>query len=416
MIEINFNDYYLVNSNKEVFLFRKTVDENVESPSMNFITDETIYLYSATIDSNDKIYILVLSKSGELHLYTNSNMSWTKYTIAKFDFVSNIYKQLEIKIVNEKVNIFYSFYNTSFSNIWMIQHLTFKTIVEERHTVVRYAAINRTSPFILDIDSNGNIHMIYNNNSQVYYTLYNPYTKKWNTPVKQLSKKEYINTSPYLFVDIKDNLHCLWLNKYKEKNQLNYMRMPIKGKDSFIWKTMKFPFQVFTDILPIIFQENDVLKLIYYDKDCIKFIYSSDSGTTWKQGDKTIDLESLDSIINSPSNLLDGSKANHLIKGISEILKIETLDYQEVDVINELVLEAEYEEELEVIIRDSDNIEINEYKETIQLILENQNQLRELLQESIEREVFFREELIQAVKDIEIKNGFFHKLFRSTNN
>lgn len=409
MIELNFNDFYIINSSKEVFLFKKTDEEKVESPSLDFTSEESVYLYSATIDSNDKIYILVLSKSGELHLYMNSNMNWSKHTIAKFDFVSNIYKQLEIKIVNEKINIFYSFYNTSFSNIWMIQHLTFKTIIEERHTVVRYAANNITSPFILDIDSNGNIHMIYNNNSQVYYTLYNPYTKKWNTPVKQISKKENINSSPYLFVDTKDNLHCFWLNKVKEKSLLNYMRMPIKGRDSFIWKTMKFPFQIFTDIIPIIFQENDVLKLIYYDDNMVKFIFSSDSGTTWQNAEKLIELNTMNSIINSPSNLLGDSKANHLISGISELLQTKPqLDSQENvpdnemenELLDEVVLESEY-------VKD---------EEAIQLILENQNQLKEMLEESIKRERLFREELILAVKDIEIKNGFFHKLFRSINN
>ena len=409
MIELNFNDYYLINSSKEVLVFKKTEEEKVECQSINFITDESIDLYSATVNSNDEIFIVVLSKSGELHLYSFNNMNWSKNTIGKFDLVSNSYKQLEIIFVNEKVNIFYSYYNTSFSNIWMIQHIIFNKLIEERHNVVRYAAANIWGPFIIDTDSNGNIHLIYNNNSQVYYTLYNPFTKKWNSPVKQLSKQDLVNSWPYLFVDSKDNLHCLWLNKVKALNQVNYMKMPIKGRDSFVWKTMIFPFKVFTEILPIIFQEKDLLKLIYFNEDSVKFLYSSDSGNSWLKGDKSILLEPEDTIFVLSTNLHDDSKANHLIKGISQILNIEEAEVIE----SNIELNEEHEE---VVISDYIEDSLDKYEEIIQLLLQNQSELKEMLQSSIERETAFRQELILAVKDIEIKNGFFHKLFRSLNN
>lgn len=409
MIELNFNDYYLINSSKEVMVFKKTEEEKVECKSINFITDENIDLYSATVNSNDEIYIVVLSKSGELHLYSYNNTNWSKNTIGKFDLVSNSYKQLKVIFVNEKVNIFYSYYNTSFSNIWMIQHIIFNKLIEERHNVVRYAAANIWAPFIIDTDSNGNIHLIYNNNSQVYYTLYNPFTKKWNSPVKQLSNQDLVNSSPYLFVDTKDNLHCLWLNKVKGLNQVNYMRMPIKGRDSFVWKTMIFPFKVFTEILPIIFQEKDVLKLIYFNEDSVKLLYSSDSGNSWLKGDKSILLEPEDTIFVLSTNLLDDSKANHLIKDISQILNIEEAEVIESNIqLNE--------EQEEVVISDYIEDSLDKYEKVIQLLLQNQNELKQMLQTSIERETAFRQELILAVKDIEIKNGFFHKLFRSLNN
>lgn len=409
MIELNFNDYYLINSSKEVLVFKKTEEEKLECQSINFITDESIDLYSATVNSNDEIFIVVLSKSGELHLYSFNNMNWSKNTIGKFDLVSNSYKQLEVIFVNEEVNIFYSYYNTSFSNIWMIQHIIFNKLIEERHNVVRYAAANIWGPFIIDTDSNGNIHLIYNNNSQVYYTLYNPFTKKWNSPVKQLSKQDLVNSWPYLFVDSKDNLHCLWLNKVKSHNQVNYMKMPIKGRDSFVWKTMIFPFKVFTEILPIIFQEKDLLKLIYFNEDSVKFLYSSDSGNSWLKGDKSILLEPEDTIFVLSTNLHDDSKANHLIKGISQILNIEEAEVIE----SNIELNEEHEE---VVISDYIEDSLDKYEEIIQLLLQNQSELKEMLQSSIERETAFRQELILAVKDIEIKNGFFHKLFRSLNN
>lgn len=409
MIELNFNDYYLINSSKEVLVFKKTEEEKLECQSINFITDESMYLYSATVNSNDEIFIVVLSKSGELHLYSFNNMNWSKNTIGKFDLVSNSYKQLEIIFVNEKVNIFYSYYNTSFSNIWMIQHIIFNKLIEEIHNVVRYAAANIWGPFIIDTDSNGNIHLIYNNNSQVYYTLYNPFTKKWNSPVKQLSKQDLVNSWPYLFVDSKDNLHCLWLNKVKALNQVNYMKMPIKGRDSFVWKTMIFPFKIFTEILPIIFQEKDLLKLIYFNEDSVKFLYSSDSGNSWLKGDKSILLEPEDTIFVLSTNLHVDSKANHLIKGISQILNIEEAEVIESNI--EL-----NEEQEEVVISDYIEDSLDKYEEIIQLLLQNQSELKEMLQSSIERETAFRQELILAVKDIEIKNGFFHKLFRSLNN
>ena len=74
MIELNFNDYYLINSSKEVLVFKKTEEEKLECQSINFITDESIDLYSATVNSNDEIFIVVLSKSGELHLYSFNNI------------------------------------------------------------------------------------------------------------------------------------------------------------------------------------------------------------------------------------------------------------------------------------------------------------------------------------------------------
>lgn len=416
MLELSFNDYYLINSRKEVLLFRKTEDEKVESTSLNFISEESVYLYSTTIDNDDNIYILVLSKSGDLNLYTNKNTVFSKNTIAQFDLKTNSYKQLEIIIANEKINIFYSFYNTGVTNILAIQHFVVGKTIEEKHNVVRYASQNTTGPFILDIDSNGNIHMIYNNNSQIFYNSYNPYTKRWNKPIKRISKEDTVNMNPYIFVDSRDNIHCLWIYKIKSNHIIKYKRMSTKGKDSFNWKEIRFPELIDTDILPIIFQKEDILKIIYSNSGNIKFLYSTDSGTTWISDENVINSIIEGPIIKSGSNLADDSKYNSLFPEISNLVDLDLNIYENIQVSenNSLVVEEEFEIQVEDTNFISNEIK-DEYKEKLESLLENQKELMILIANSIERESMFREELIQAVKDIEIKNGFFHKLFRSTN-
>ena len=372
MLELSFNDYYLINSHKEVFLFKKTEDEKVESSSLDFISQESVYLYSTTIDSDDNIYIIILSKSGDLNLYTRLNNMFSKINIAKFDLVTNNYKQLEIKIANEKVNIFYSYYNTGVANILSIQHIVVSKTIEEKHNVVRYASQSITGPFILDIDSNGNVHMIYNNNSQVFYNSYNPYSKKWNKPISRISKEETINKSPYIFVDSKDNIHCLWIIKVKGKSFIRHNKMSTKGKDSFNWRDIKLPQITSTDIIPIVFQKEDILKLIYLENDKVNFLYSTDSGSTWIKDEAIIDSIVKGPIINSGSNLEDESKYNHLFAELSNIVDLNLNIRNEIELSEEETLIEDVLDDAVAILVEEDFSESKikeEYEETLDIIL-----------------------------------------------
>jgi hypothetical protein len=165
------------------------------------------------------------------------------------------------------------------------------------------------------------------------------------------------------------------------------------------------------------FEKEDILKIIYLNKGNIRSLYSTDSGTTWITDENVIDSIIEGPITNSRSNLKNNTKYNHLFPEISNIVEFDLNINRNIGVSEKdsLVIEDVYEVEVEDINYISTNIK-SEYEETLEILLENHLELVELISNSIEREVLFREELIQAVKDIEIKNGFFHKLFRSTNN
>lgn len=411
MLEINFNDYYVVNSNKQIVLFEKDEDDKIQSKELKYISEESAKFYSVAIDSSDNIYILILGKSGQLNLHIYNNIKWSKIPLSQFDNRSNNYSQIELKIINDKVNIFYNFSNLSFSNIQLIQHLVFDKTLEEKYNVIRYSTDNTIEPFILDFDINGNIHLVYANNLHVYYTFYNPYIKKWTQSPTKLSTDSTISSKPYLLVDSNDIIHCLWINKIGGNDTIKYKRMMSKGRDPYVWKDINLPKFSNIDFIPIIFEEENILKIPVYSENLISYIYSLDSGNSWIKSDKSILIDSDYYILNVSTNLKNNSKFKNVIKGLSGIVPI--------DVPNAFV-DEEVEETVLAQVIDSNTTDINNdtvseniNQKSLELLLEHHKEIKDLIIQVTNDQILFKEEILKMLSTIENRRSFWANIFGS---
>ncbi len=309
----------IINSNKEVFLFELAnegeiiytiFDSSLSTLDSKSLYDKNILKYSTLIDENDIIHLVALINTGELNYYKYQKEKWSKLTIAKFDMKSNIYNQIEILMIQNRLHIFYNYSNLINSNIWTIQHVIYGN--EEKHNAVRYISRKFPDPFVVDVDSQGTIHLLYRsniNNPQVYHSFYSHYTKSWSSLSKQISSDNTNNLLPFLFIDSQDNLHGLWLEESDSKYQIKYFRMSSSGKAKYIWKDIKLPYIQLPKYPPIIFEENSTLKLIFLSNDKIDFLYSSDYGNSWIKGNSNEVLKESIILIKVKSNI---NKMNYI--------------------------------------------------------------------------------------------------------
>lgn len=288
----NPNVNFILNSNNQIFKFELTDDKKIiytiydfllnplESSTLN---DANILKYAVLIDENECIHLAVLLSTGELNYHKYESNMWSKATIAKFDLRSNLYNQIELLMINKKLNVLFNYSNLINSNIWTIQHVIYGT--NEKHNAIRYITKKIPDPFSIDFDSQGTIHLFYrtfaNNISQIYHGFYSPFIKSWNSLTKQISRDDTNNLYPFLFIDKMDNLHGIWLEESNEKFELKYMKMNSKGKERYIWKEINLPYISVSKYQPIIFEEDNILKIQFRLNNSIVFLKSTDYGNSF---------------------------------------------------------------------------------------------------------------------------------------
>lgn len=284
--------YYLFELESTGSLIYKIFDKNMELMNKHTINNSHVLKFNIALDNN-KIILMYLLESGQLYLSLSDGLSWTEAQIGTFDTKSNSYHQMELLFINNKVNLIYSYSNYINSEIVSIQHLVLDKKVEEQNNVIKYILKKAYNEFYVDFDEMGTIHLIYNTTtnfeSYIYHSFYSPYRGLWNTNPKELSSRGKDNSMPYLFVDSKSNVNTTWLEMDKDKYRLKYAKMPINGKEKYIWKHVNIPISFNNSFRPIIHEEDEVLKIICYDSNSITTIISNDYGNTWtNKGDKQV--------------------------------------------------------------------------------------------------------------------------------
>lgn len=299
----NLNDkYYLVYYLNEHFYFfelestgnliYKIFSNDMELMNKYTITNNHVINFSVTLDNN-KIILIYLLKSGQLYLCINDGLNWTETQIGTMDTMSNLYHQFELLFANNKINLIYSYSNFINSEIISIHHLVLDKKIEEQNNVIKYILKKGYNEFSVDFDEMGTIHLIYNTTtnfeSYIYHSFYSPYRGSWSSNPKELSTRGKENSRPYLFVDSKSNVNTAWLELNNSKYRLRYAKMPVNGKDKYIWQNINIPISFNNKFTPLICEEESILKILSYDSNSISTIISNDYGNTWaNKGDKQI--------------------------------------------------------------------------------------------------------------------------------
>lgn len=283
------NYFYLFELESTGQLMYKVFNNKMDLIDRHSISNQLIS-FNLGLDDSNRIILTCLEKGGALNLLIYDDSAWTKSQILSLDTKSNKYHQFELFYLKESINIIYAYSNLINSEIINLEHIIIHKDNIERKKIIRYIQKKGYNPFSLGFDEKSTIHLVYNTTtnfeSYVYYSFYNPYKGSWSNNPKELSTRSRDNNNPYLLMDSKSNLHTVWLEIENERYVIKHWKMPILGKDKYIWKNndIAIPFKnLFT---PIVFEKNGELILLCPGDDFLLSFNSKDYGDKWYGGDK----------------------------------------------------------------------------------------------------------------------------------
>ncbi|WFA09653.1 hypothetical protein [Tissierella sp. Yu-01] len=274
----------------------------INSSENSEILGNNVSIYDYAIDLDNSIHLVYLQNSGILNYKIKNGEKTTEAMIGKFDTKSNLYNQISILIIKGKINLIYSFTNVVNSNIVTLHHVVISNNTQDRYNIIRYVSKKDYLSYVVDNDSNGNIHLFYNtvtdNFSYIYYTYFNPYKNQWlNNPIK-LSSAENHCEYPSILVDHKDIIHGIWWERRTNGYILKYKRMSTFGSDMYKWLDINIPTVIQNVPYSKIYNKNGNI----YIECSERLLISYDSGIHWtkevKENDSNIPLNA-----NNHSNL-----------------------------------------------------------------------------------------------------------------
>ncbi len=271
------------------FLLDKEYNLKYKKSQSEILLDKNVSVYGFTYDKDYSTHLVYLQKNGVLKYVLFKDDKQNESVIGNFDTRSNSYNQLEILIINNRINIFYSYSNIINANIYTIHHVVINNKEQERFNIIRYVSKNKNHSFSVSSDSNGNIHLLYNTVSEsfsyIYYTYFNPYKKQWyNNPTK-ISSTENHTEYPLIYVDTRNNIHSIYWELKDNGYSMSIKRMAQGGKDIYKWSSIQIPMIVENTPKSYIYEKNN---LIIVDTEN-KRLVSDNYGATYTEEIKTIE-------------------------------------------------------------------------------------------------------------------------------
>ncbi|NLJ98910.1 MAG: hypothetical protein GX320_06565 [Tissierellia bacterium] len=411
------SNHLVINSKEEYILFQLGSTGEVTYTFFNQSNEpiktlnlhkEGVIKYSVAIDDVDKIHLIALMRSGELSYSFYEGNNWSNAVIAKFDFPSKIYDNIQVLVEENSFNIIYSYANLINSKLWTIQHVTGSNENWNQYNVSRFVSDRRSNSFIVDKDSFNTIHLLYRSMegdiSQIYHMFFNSLTKKWITTPQKLTSSKTNKLFPYIFVDTRDNLHGLWLENVDNSHILKYSRLSSRDDKKYQWHQIKLPYISGCNNTPIMFEEKGILKIIYSKSNSIGCIYSLDNGNTWVEED-VLNIDSSKVNFIKISNLVfksGSTKINDTYCSIDEQLNFYFLD-------NFNSSNIKYPSTKEKLVKpdkDINNIE------GINTIIDHQKQIKDTLNKVLNSQNKTDEKVDQILEILKSRKGsFFDKFF-----
>ncbi|WP_026894161.1 hypothetical protein [Clostridiisalibacter paucivorans] len=197
---------------------------------------------------------------------------------------SNRFNTLCLKVQDGIIHIFYNYCNLINSDVWTIKHIVCHKGIK-KHNIISYIPLKDNPTFTVDLDSLGNIHLVYENKEeqlhQLYYLQFSSLLGKWRKYPKDISDKHNSPLNYYIFIDSKDILHVIWNLKYNN-TVIYYKILSNNTNNRYNWVDISLPQNNDNKIHPIFFQHQNHLKIIYIDNNKkIKGFFSKDFGLSW---------------------------------------------------------------------------------------------------------------------------------------
>jgi len=254
------------------------------------IVGHNVLVYDYIINDNKSICLIYLQKDGSLIYKLIHKEKTNESKISNFDIHSNVYNKISVLNINDKLNLIYSFYNIINPNVHTIHHIILNNNTENKYNVIKYVSKNIANSFVVDTDSNSNIHLFYNTLSQnfsyIYYTYFNPYKNQWLTNPMRLSSSDSHCESPAIYVDHMDNIHGLWWEKIQNDYKLKYKRMSTSGTEMYKWKEIDIPSIIQEKTFAKFYEINNNIYI-----DCLNYVLISDDfGLSWIKDENGVDM------------------------------------------------------------------------------------------------------------------------------
>ncbi|PHS35447.1 MAG: hypothetical protein COA82_04180 [Alkaliphilus sp.] len=241
--------------------------------------------FSVTIDSADKIHLVCIAPDGNLLYYLFHNSEWEHKIISKLDVKSNTYRYLMLYIKNRTTHIIYSRSNLLNPVVYTIEHLYWSSKTITKKTVTSYLPGKHPRSYQVQVDSVGNIHLVYNSlykyTNQLYYIKFNLLHKKWSL-CEIISDAKNEQSHPSILIDKKDSLHVVWCAIENSNFTLKHKLKPNVSNPRFNWRPTK---NVLNDnsnyIAPLIIEFENALHLYCKKNNDVFESISVDDGRNW---------------------------------------------------------------------------------------------------------------------------------------
>ncbi|SHH29807.1 hypothetical protein SAMN02745135_00346 [Caloranaerobacter azorensis DSM 13643] len=277
---IYYNIFYKNNA-----IFSNTYDKNRKILESKELINLDIIDYSVDIDNNDKIHIICITKTGNIIYYIYFKNKLSKKHLTTLDVKSNRYDYFYLKVIKDEIHIFYAFSNIINSTVWTIQHIIGNKQSWEKKNVISITPGKYMSPYYIDFDKLGNIHLIYKNvesrTQQIYYTHYSSFLKSWSKYPIRVSDISVDNLHPYIFVDNRNIIHLVWSKLDNSNLRFVYKQRPVITNQKGKWKSVELPLSRSTYTHPVIYEDFGLLRILYKQNDSIKGLFSKDFGSSW---------------------------------------------------------------------------------------------------------------------------------------
>ncbi|NLY43692.1 MAG: hypothetical protein GX066_06950 [Clostridiaceae bacterium] len=195
------------------------------------IIEEKILEFYVTIDSEDNIHILCLTKDGDLKYFINKENIWNNKVLSHFDLRSNMIRSLFIHVSGKKLYVIYAASNLMNLNLWTIYFKCWDGFKWNNTSVGMTICDKEFPPYYAAVDPQSNIHVVYKNSgireTQLFYRKFHSQFSLWSTPEKTVISPETIGYY-YIYSDTRGGLHLAWATSTGTNYKMLYKKINTK--------------------------------------------------------------------------------------------------------------------------------------------------------------------------------------------
>ncbi|AOY76970.1 hypothetical protein [Clostridium formicaceticum] len=268
-----------LNENKQIeYIVANTMNQWEKKHT---IFHEAIYSFSVDIDKFNQIHIISLSTKGVLRYHSFKSNQWIHQELADCSKYSSEIYYPSIKILHNKVHIFYYFHYKKHANICSLIHLVKTEEGWSKKSLIDITFREIINPFHLMLHDK-KMHILFGSLdgkcTQIYLTSYDTSLGQWNHPLKITEStidKVYLSG----IIDERNTLHIAW-SDYDEKGlavQYTSYNFNRNKEDTLILSLSEKSNASF----PLLLFYKNILWCTWTQMNKLYSCYSKDRGKSW---------------------------------------------------------------------------------------------------------------------------------------